>query len=270
MQPLPADPQPPSFVEKGTLETVYPSSSDANSNLGPPPRHIDKNSFLWRWLLLLFLTLLLLAGLLVKFWHGPILDTENALKTEVARLTNALDQKISDCVIQTGVVDSIGTQTAPITNSEFSTRQADNQIRPDSDVNVSLAWSDRSDLDLFVFQPDGKAVFFAPCTGASCGQLDVDANRCDLSRPPCTGLTDRPLENISWPNKMISGTYVVAVALYSTNVPGSAVGPVRYTVQIKKNGTVSNFEGLIRADEIQCKNNLCGTAPRRVTQFNVE
>lgn len=260
-------PSPAAYPESSLGPSATPSPEPELASLAQP---LAKKSFLWRWLLLSLLMLLLLAGLFAKYWQTRHHSAESALNAEIAQLTNALDKKISDCALQTPSVGSSAALTPSVSNSEFSSRQADNQIRPDSRVNVSLAWSDRSDLDLWILQPDGEVVFHGPCTGGNCGRLDVDANRCVTSGRPCTSLTDRPLENISWPNKMLPGRYVVAVALYSTNRLSSEARPVRFTVQITKNGVVSNFEGLVRTDEIQCKDNLCGIAPRRVTQFTVE
>jgi hypothetical protein len=270
-------PPPASSPLPSTRASPTPAADSASgldpspeTTLESPSQQVAEKFFPWRWLLLSLLILLLLAGLFLKYWQTRHHSSESALKAEIAQLTNALDKKISDCALQTPSVDSSAALTPPVSNSEFSSRQADNQIQPDSRVNVSLAWNDRSDLDLWIIQPDGEFVFHGPCKGGNCGRLDVDANRCDMRGPPCTSLTDRPLENISWPNKMLPGRYLVAVALYSTNRLASEARPVRFTVQITKNGVVSNFEGLVRTDEIQCKDNLCGTAPRRVTQFTVE
>ncbi len=273
--PLHVDPPTPPLqpIESSPPPADPPAPSFGNSQqplLEPPTAPETEKSLMWRWLLLALLILLLLIGLLAKYWQTHHQAGDAALQAEIAQLTAKLDKKISDCVIQTSSIDSGAAMTPPISNSDFSSRQADNQIRTDSNVNVSLAWNDRSDLDLWVFQPDGEVVFHGPCTGANCGQLDVDANRCDMSGPICTSLTDRPLENISWPHNMLPGRYIVAVALYSINRPLSEAQSVRFTVQIRKNGVISTYEGLIRADEIQCKDNLCGTAPRRITQFNVE
>jgi hypothetical protein len=268
-QPIP----PPQAVVSTQPPAAPPAPSFGNSpepSLEPPTERGTEKSFMWRWLLLALLILLLLLGLLARYWQARHPTGDVALKAEIAQLTTELDKKISDCVIQTPSADNGAALTPPVSNSEFSSRQADNQISTDSSVNVSLAWNDRSDLDLWIVQPDGEVVFHGPCTGANCGRLDVDANRCDMRGPPCTNLTDRPLENISWSNNMLPGDYVVAVALYSTNRPLSEARPVRFTVQITKDGLISTFEGLVRADEIQCKDNLCGTAPRRITQFNVE
>lgn len=264
----------PIQVTEPILPTADPAAPSFGASPGPalesPTAPEVEKSFIWRWLLLALLILLLLVGLFAKYWQTGHAGADMKLKAEIAQLTTDLDKKISDCALQTPSVDPGAAVTPPVSNSEFSSRQADNQIRTDSSVNVSLAWNDRSDLDLWIVQPDGEVVFHGPCAGDNCGRLDVDANRCDMRGPTCTSLTDRPLENISWPNIMLPGRYIVAVALYSTNRPLSEARPVRFTVQITKNGVISTFEGLVRADEIQCKDNLCGSAPRRITQFNVE
>lgn len=234
---------------------------------------------LWRWLLLLFLLLLLLVGLIWKFWHGQV-GNENAIRAEILELSDALGKKIQACTAPTDnlITDQTGQpQTAqpasdfapeaPIADDEFKTRQSENQITSNTKVNISLAWSDHSDLDLYVKQPDGQFIYFKPCSSPSCGILDVDANRCD-SKTRCGNLTNRPLENISWSNPMMPGRYEIYVSLYSINRSNSDLKPIPFTVQLKQDDKLTKHTGVIQTKDISCTDR-CHSALKLITEFNI-
>jgi len=179
-----------------------------------------------------------------------------------------VDTKFKDCGQQPIPHENSGLSDTPtITNDEFRDRQSNNQINTDRKVNVSLAWNDQADLDLVVKQPDGEFVYYKPCDSSTCGTLDVDANRCD-PRYPCNSLSDRPLENVSWPNKMIPGRYEVFVHLFSTTRPRTDNQPVPYTVQVTESGKKKIYEGIFRPQDITCKI-VCSSAIQPITQFTV-
>jgi len=223
----------------------------------------------WRWLLLFLLLLLLVIGILWKSIRGTYGSSESALRAEVAELREKVDKKARECgLLPTTSGNSTAAIQPSVSNEEFRERQNESNIQPGSKVNVSLAWNDPADLDLYVEQPDGQIVYFKPCTTMSCGRLDVDANRCDL-RFPCTDLKERPLENISWPDKMSKGKYVILVGLYSTNRPTTETHPVAFTVQVTKDEKPITYQGIFRREEISCKES-CSVDPRRIAEFNIE
>jgi hypothetical protein len=229
----------------------------------------EPRSRLWRWLLLLILLLLLLIGIFWKYFqtNGP--SSEAVLRAEIAELWQKVDKKARECgLIPPSSGDSSAANQVPVTNEEFKDRQNENSINPGSKLNVSLAWRDRADLDLYVKQPDGQIVFFKPCTSADCGTLDVDANRCD-PRYPCDNLKERPLENISWSTKMQRGKYIILVGLYSQNRPSSEIQAVPFTVQVTKDGKPVTYQGIFRREDMNCTD-ICSANPRPITEFTIE
>jgi hypothetical protein len=155
-----------------------------------------------------------------------------------------------------------------VTNEEFRERQDENRINPNSKVNVSLAWNDRADLDLLVEQPDRQLVYFKPCDSATCGTLDIDANRCPPSTA-CADLRERPLENISWRGEMQRGRYRVLISLWSINRPATEIRPIPFTVQVTKDGKSTTYQGVFRSEDMVCTDR-CTVAPRHITDFTIE
>lgn len=86
------------------------------------------------------------------------------------------------------------------------------------DVEVTLTMSQPTDLDLYVSDGSGTAVYYGNTTGPSGGHLDLDANAA------CAGNMGVNSEHIFWPNgRAPAGTYVVRVAHYESCVRGAAV-----------------------------------------------
>lgn len=77
------------------------------------------------------------------------------------------------------------------------------------EVQFSLVWESKTDLDLHVITPIGERIFYKSRVGASRGELDVDRNA--NSRK----LTNEPVENVRWlEGDPISGRYTVWVHLF--------------------------------------------------------
>jgi len=77
------------------------------------------------------------------------------------------------------------------------------------DVQVSIAWSGASDVDLHVVDPSGEEVYYGNRTSASGGSLDLDSNA-------ACSLDNKNNENIVWPTGMgPHGTYIVRVDYWS-------------------------------------------------------
>lgn len=99
-------------------------------------------------------------------------------------------------------------------------------------LRVSLAWFDRDDLDIHVYEPDRNHIFF----GNKCGKLDVDMNANGK-------MSDEPVENVSW-NDPRDGVYTVKVNNYTrrTSSPGG------FVIEIENNGQVSqySYESIVR------------------------
>ncbi|HXG43166.1 MAG TPA: hypothetical protein VNJ71_00255 [Gemmatimonadales bacterium] len=81
------------------------------------------------------------------------------------------------------------------------------------DVQISVAWSDTSDVDLHVWDPSGEEIFYADTASTSGGFLDLDSNAA-CSRDANNEFNSN--ENIVWPTgRAPSGTYVVKLHHWS-------------------------------------------------------
>jgi hypothetical protein len=120
------------------------------------------------------------------------------------------------------------------------------------EVAVTLIWNNKNDLDLVVLCPTGERLYYnnpRACEGA----LDVDRNAGKR------GLTDRPVENIRWPEgRAPAGDYQVAVKYYARN--DTALPPATpFQVRLLQNGRETLYQGSAIPDEL-----------KPVTTFTVE
>jgi hypothetical protein len=108
------------------------------------------------------------------------------------------------------------------------------------EVEVSLDWSNRNDLDLHVFDPHGFEVFYGQKQSREGGNLDVDANMA----PP---FTRTPVEHIVWPyGRAPIGRYMVVVKHYRNH---GDPDPTRYHVEVREHGRVTEYSGSIDPEE---------------------
>jgi uncharacterized protein YfaP (DUF2135 family) len=112
------------------------------------------------------------------------------------------------------------------------------------DVQISLIWNDKNDLDLHVITPKEFEIWFgnklarqfAPCGG----RLDVDRNDNPFQ------LTETPVENIYWPKgKGLNGPYRVFVKYFANHDKSARTS--KFEVAIKVNNEVETFEGEVRS-----------------------
>jgi hypothetical protein len=105
------------------------------------------------------------------------------------------------------------------------------------DVQVTLRWTGRDDLDLAVSEPMGEVVFFANPELTSGAKLDVDANAL------CETVTPVPIENIFWPVSTAPvGNYQAVVSLFS-RCDALTATPIPFTLTILSNGTSQTYSG---------------------------
>jgi hypothetical protein len=100
------------------------------------------------------------------------------------------------------------------------------------DIQVSVSWSDTSDVDLHVIDPSGEEVFYGHTEAASGGKLDLDSNAA-CHRDTSNGFKSN--ENIVWaPGKAIPGLYTVKLAYWSScNVPAAT----EYVITVAHKGS---------------------------------
>ncbi|MEM1414811.1 MAG: hypothetical protein AAGH15_07915 [Myxococcota bacterium] len=102
------------------------------------------------------------------------------------------------------------------------------------DVEVTLAMSAATDLDLYVVGPAGVAVYYGQKSGGG-GRLDLDANAA------CESNLGVDTEHVVWPRGSAPpGTYQVRVANYESCI-GDA--PVDYRVTVRACGEVAVLAG---------------------------
>jgi hypothetical protein len=107
------------------------------------------------------------------------------------------------------------------------------------DVQVSVSWSDSSDVDLHVIDPSGEEIYYGHKTSASGGNLDLDSNAACGRNDDNTFKSN---ENIVWPTGGgATGTYTVRLDYWSGC--GMTV-PTEYVVTVATaGGTPQIFTG---------------------------
>jgi len=257
----------------------------------------------WRWLVLALLTVMLVMGLFHKQWlavisPGPTLEVENGLRTRIAQLWDKIGDKAGACFPPIARVTpapaptltpapipaltpapapapapfSVPAPPATVSSDEIDRRLERSAVTQGKFVNISLAWTDRADLDLLVIEPSGVKISTyddGVRQSPSGGSLDIDANVCEaMSGCP---YRDEPIENISWNQKPPSGRYEVRVALFSANELIQNRRPIPFTVVVSLDGKKSSYEGVINVNDMVCRPDRCRTkTPFSVTSFTIQ
>jgi uncharacterized protein YfaP (DUF2135 family) len=107
------------------------------------------------------------------------------------------------------------------------------------DVQISVSWSDTSDVDLHVVDPNGEEIYYGHTASASNGKLDLDSNAA-CHRDSSGGFKSN--ENIVWPaSQGATGTYIVRLDHWSAC---GATVPVDYVVTVNtRTGGAQVFSG---------------------------
>ena len=110
------------------------------------------------------------------------------------------------------------------------------------DIQISVAWSDTSDVDLHVVDPNGEEISYSHKNAASGGTLDLDGNAaCGRNTLPdgTSGFVSN--ENVVWPTgAAVAGTYKVVLDYWSPC--GNASTDYVVTVQ-RRNSPPEIFTG---------------------------
>ena len=161
---------------------------------------------------------------------------------------------------------SVPAPPATVSSADIDKRLERSAVTQGKFVNISLAWTDRADLDLLVIEPSGVKISTyddGVRQSPSGGSLDIDANMCE-AMSGCPYL-DEPIENISWNQKPPSGRYEVRVALFSANELMQNRRPIPFTVVVTLDGKKSSHEGVINVNDMVCSAERC----RSKVQFNI-
>lgn len=104
------------------------------------------------------------------------------------------------------------------------------------DVQVSVSWSDSSDVDLHVIDPNGDEIFYGAKTSPSGGTLDLDSNAA------CSRNSDNTFksnENVVWPlGGGAHGTYTVKLAYWAAC---GVTAPTEYVITVAVVGSAPQF-----------------------------
>ena len=112
------------------------------------------------------------------------------------------------------------------------------------DVQITLRWDSKADLDLHVIDPDGEEIYYNNSRADSGGELDVDSN------DSCDNATSSPVENVYWPSGDAPfGEYVVIVDYYDDPC-GLGLGDQDFEVEVRTDGEVlETITGRLSYDE---------------------
>lgn len=105
------------------------------------------------------------------------------------------------------------------------------------EVQVSVQWSDDSDVDLYVVDPNGDTIYYGNSDSGSGGSLDLDSNQaCSID-----GVRN---ENITWPEgEAPSGTYEVRINLWDD----CGIEQTSWVVTVQVMGQTRTWEGVLEA-----------------------
>lgn len=240
---LKKDAQQLALKEEGDIEDLGANSqADYAPELDEEqPYQGEKRQWGWLWSVLMFL---LLACLVLLFFRGcapiglPSFGLGNggrlALESEIAALKNELANHGGVCTADnpTGI---------PSAEERLAGAGA-----TAGEVNISLVWNNRHDLDLVVEDPLGELIYFENRKSASGGYLDVDQN---AGRKQ----TKTPIENIKWDDIDAAprGTYKVYVVYFAQNSNDVDIDPTEYQVATTVNDEITTTSGAISKSQLK-------------------
>ncbi len=207
----------------------------------------------------------------VKYYTGQINSQQKVLVCEFERLTGPEPPLIADNNPTPAITPDGSATVKPATSiprDDFRIR-LEREHAKTGDVQVSMAWDNKNDLDLYVQSPSGEVVW-ARNKHAQCGgEMDVDANGVANANSSDSRLTNTPVENIYWPlHTAPRGKYKV-LANYCRNHGGSDPTDVRWAV--KNGGEVKYYKAKLNPnDKITiCEfERLTGPEPPLITSGN--
>ncbi|MEC8780806.1 MAG: hypothetical protein VXX54_06245, partial [Candidatus Thermoplasmatota archaeon] len=152
----------------------------------------------------------------------------------IVEVEEGLDQHARGAVLGEQVGLGVRVETVDLEDSTIEDR-VEREGGASGELQISLAWEDRNDLDLHVFAPSGERIYFNQRRSACGGELDVDMN----ARPTST----TPVENVVWKENPPSGTYRVGVHFYRHHRRRGTKRQTTFTLRTKALGEVADFTG---------------------------
>lgn len=172
------------------------------------------------WVLLILLMLALISVVTKNLWAPRVFpSTPTIVPTRTATPT-------------------VTSTTVPTDRPTLTSVPPTEQTLGTGDVQVTLRWVGRNDLDLHVVDPAGEEIYYSHRSSPSGGNLDVDSNaRCSEN------ITEQSVENIFWPlGNAPTGIYQISVDYYQqcTDVMGT-----NFNVHVLVDGQVLEFNGQV-------------------------
>lgn len=125
------------------------------------------------------------------------------------------------------------------------------------DVEITMHWNNRNDLDLICVDPNNETIYFNHRNARSGGKLEIDMN--------VSGESDQPIEHIYWPTGGApNGTYIVGVHYHKNHVREANETP--FTINVKYGGRTETYTGSIKKsddDQTICSFTLGSSGSRR-------
>lgn len=126
------------------------------------------------------------------------------------------------------------------TQSEFD-RRVNRDGGKKGEVQVTLLWDSHNDLDVHVYCPGGRHIWYKAKQGCR-GVLDIDANANSGLFQRYVPPTNSPVENVTWVNGAPSGTYKVYVKHYEHR---GGQEPTRYRVRVRVKDKEQVYSGTV-------------------------
>lgn len=136
---------------------------------------------------------------------------------------------------------------ANLPNGDARQRELEDLLRvkgaKSGDVQISLQWFNKNDLDLEVVPPNEDKLFYNRRESPSGGKLDIDMNIAYETA------SNRAVENVFWPvGRAPKGRYKVYVVHFNNHQRPDTQDPTRYSVRILVRGQPRWLHGEITYD----------------------
>ncbi|MDC0056102.1 hypothetical protein OAJ94_03520 [Deltaproteobacteria bacterium] len=128
--------------------------------------------------------------------------------------------------------ESEGSEADDKTQKELEQR-LDREGAKAGEVQISLMWNDRNDLDLHVLCPSGERIHGGNRDSKCGGELDVDMNVRAESK--------RPVENVVWGERAPPGIYKAYVHFYKHHPKRRTKKHSRFTVIVNAGGEIKEY-----------------------------
>jgi hypothetical protein len=181
----------------------------------------------------------------------------------VATLTNMFEHPSTADLTPTGFEPSADPPTAQVGEAVGIAAGIRKRVKAaggaTGEVQFSLSWLNRDDLDLHVIAPSGERIFYKHDRSRCRGTLDVDMNAVPES--------DEPVENTRWPIRTApEGRYTVLIHFYRQHTNDYTV-PFQLLAKLNEHselidGIANGFNDIIAHRFIYIPPKIKGTAQR--------